>query len=74
MPQQPSSPEPARTPSEPLPSPAAGRSDRSDTHHPADAAHDLSDSDAHARSPEQYTEEPGSHRREGDGKALDVGG
>lgn len=41
--------------------------------HPADPAHDLSDSPVHARSPDAYTEEPGSHRRGPDGPALDVG-
>ncbi len=74
MPQQPSSPD--STPASPERRPVAGAAgeDRTEAHHPADAAHDLSDSDVHARSPEQYTEEPGSHRRTGDEKALDVGG
>ena len=73
MPQQPSSPEPAQS-SDRRPPSAAGREDRTEAPHPADATHDLSDSDAHDRSPEQYTEEPGSHRRDADGPALDVGG
>ena len=73
MPQQPTSPEPARS-SDRRPPTAPGREDRPGAPHPADATHDLSDSDAHARSPEQYTEEPGSHRRDADGPALDVGG
>jgi hypothetical protein len=74
MSQHPPRPDPAR-PAEPAPT----RDDRAplppaDAPHPADAAHDLSDSPIHARSPDEYTEEPGSHRREADGPALDVGG
>ncbi len=73
MPQQPSSPDSLPS-SDQRPVPAADHVARPEAHHPADAAHDLSDSDAHARSPGEYTEEPGSHRRDADGKALDVGG
>ena len=32
------------------------------------------DAEADARTPDEYTEPPGSHRRPSDGAALDVGG
>ena len=47
---------------EPAPRPATHHTDRPRDHHPADA-----------RSPEEYTEPPGSHRRGRKGPATDVG-
>ncbi|MDF1502603.1 hypothetical protein [Roseisolibacter sp. H3M3-2] len=64
---RPTPPDPTRD--RPAPAPAGG-----DDVHPADPAHDLSDSPAHAQPPDAYTEPPGSHRRGPDGPALDVGG
>jgi hypothetical protein len=75
MPEHPSSRDAAQ-PS--VPSPTVGGvpapAPSAEPAHPADAAHDLSDSPIHARSPDDYTEAPGSHRRTADGPALDVGG
>ena len=66
-------PEQRPVPSEPPGGPRPPAAD--DGHaHPADPTHDLSDSPAHAQSPDAYTETPGSHRRTPDGPALDVGG
>ena len=77
MPEQHSSRDAAH-PSEPSPTvggaPAPAPAPAAEPAHPADAAHDLSDSPIHARSPDDYTEAPGSHRRTADGPALDVGG
>jgi hypothetical protein len=52
----------ARSP-EPATEPRRRHADRPRDHHPADA-----------RSPEEYTETPGSHRRGRHGPATDVGG
>jgi hypothetical protein len=73
---KPSSPDPAPPSSDaqaPAAPDAAPRRDGAAEPHPSDPAHDLSDSPVHARSPDAYTEPPGSHRRDPAGPALDVG-